>query len=235
MLEQAVTRTPKEAAVYFKTAPGSYGAHDRFLGVTVPNIRKIAKTLGKLSLEEIYPIMISPYNEERFLALVLLIDLFDRGSPSDQEAVYDFYQTHMDHVNNWNLVDLSAHRIVGAHLMSKEKAPLFEMAGSNHLWKRRIAMVATWFFIGRGECAWTFQLAKILLHDPEDLMHKAVGWMLREAGKKDLPGLKAFLNRHKETMPRTMLRYAIERFSFEERHHFMHNHSNSLPSIIERR
>lgn len=216
-------RVPLERhTIYFKTAPGTYGAHDRFLGITVPNLRKLCKTCPPLSFNEIQGFITSPYNEERLFALFVLIDLFEKGEGATRTQVYDFYLQHKSFVNNWNLVDASAHKILGAHLWDLQSLDILKtLVPSPSLWDRRIAIVALWFFIKKGEVGPTLELSARLLQDPEDLMHKAVGWMLREVGKQDLKALHDFLTQHKTHMPRVMLRYAIERFSKEERQGYM--------------
>jgi len=207
MLKEAITIPKEKCARFFKTGPGQYAQHEQFLGVRVPDLRRIAKQLKTLSLDEIETLLESPFNEKRFLALILLVDRYQKGK---QEEIYHFYLDHLDRVSNWNLVDASAHLIVGAHLIKRDKAVLLELARSHDLWRRRVAIVATWFFIRKKELDWTFKLAEMLLGDEEDLMHKAVGWMLREAGKKDEKRLRSFLKEHEPKMPRTMYRYAIE-------------------------
>jgi 3-methyladenine DNA glycosylase AlkD len=208
-----ITLCPEKATAFFKTAPGTYGAHDQFLGVTVPSLRKIMKSYGHLSLEDLVRLLHSSYNEERLMALFLMVRTYDRGDESIKGRVYHAYVDHMDQVNNWNLVDASAHLIVGAHLQKRDRDILHTWAQSPVLWHRRIAIVASWAFIKQGDLMWTFQLAQKLIKDPEDLMHKAVGWMLREAGKKDETALRAFLKDHGSAMPSVMRRYAMERLS----------------------
>lgn len=219
----SLPRVPLERhTLYFKTAPGTYGAHDRFLGLTVPVLRQFARTCPSLTLNQIQVFLTSAYNEERLLALYWLIHIFEKGEEEMRLEVYDFYLTHKAHVNNWNLVDASAHKIVGAYLwQQKQWGLLKELALHESLWDRRIGVVASWYFIKKGDLAPTLELAQMLLADSEDLMHKAVGWMLREVGKQDTKVLQAFLYQHKTRMPRVMLRYAIERFSKEERMAYM--------------
>lgn len=206
-------------ARFFKTGIGEYAAHDKFLGVTNPILRKIAKQYKDLELNEIHQIINSPYNEERMLCLFILSAKFKLKK--NQDEIYEFYIKNMGHVNNWNLVDCSAHLIMGAHLEDKPRDILLNLANSTDLWERRIAIVATWWFIRQNDLEWTIKLSKILLNDKEDLMHKAVGWMLRELGKKDVLVLTKFLNEYKHQVPRTMLRYAIEKYSLDERKMFL--------------
>ncbi len=196
---------------FFKTGKGEYAEHDKFLGVSIPEIRKVAKNYYHLELGEIESILLSPYNEERFLALVLLVEKYE----SSPKAVFDFYIKNLDHANNWNLVDASAHLIVGKHLLNSDKSFLLTLAKSKNMWHRRVAIVSTWYFIRNNQYDWTLRLAEILLNDTHDLIHKATGWMLRELGKKDESILLKFLEKHKAKMPRTMLRYAIERLGKE--------------------
>jgi len=192
-----------------------YGEHDRFIGVTVPTLRKIAKSYYNLDMEDLSRLITSEFNEERFLALAILIMQYQKAQ--DKEFFYNFYLNNIKYVNNWNLVDASAHHVIGAYLWDKEKDYLFTLTKSEILWERRIAMVATWYFIKNNELDTTFEIAKLLLNDKHDLMHKAVGWMLREAGKKDEKQLIDFLDRYISQMPRTVVRYAIEKFPEEVR------------------
>lgn len=201
--------------MFFKTNEGEYGEHDKFIGVTVPTLRKIAKSYYNLDAEDLSQLIASEFNEERFLALAILIMQYRKAH--DKEFFYNFYLNNIKYVNNWNLVDASAHRVVGAYLWDKEKDYLFTLTKSEILWERRIAMVATWYFIKNNQLDTTFEIAKLLLNDKHDLMHKAVGWMLREAGKKDEKQLIDFLDRYISQMPRTAVRYAIEKFPEEVR------------------
>lgn len=219
-LKSAVTLTQKEATRFFKTDIGSYAANDIFMGVTVPNLRKIAKTFATLNINDIQKLIISPINEERFLALVILVNQFQK-SVGNRTRIYDFYIENLNFVNNWNLVDASAHHIVGAYTFDKDRSILAALSNSENLWERRVAIISTWYFIRKNDLEWTLKLSETLLNDPHDLMHKAVGWMLREAGKKDEKVLLRFLDAHADTMPRTMLRYAIEKLSEPERKKYL--------------
>lgn len=203
--------------VFFKTGPGEYAEHDQFMGISVPDLRKIAKQYRGLSRSELHTLIESSFNEERLLALFILVDQYQRGDVLIKNELYQFYLDNLKQVNNWNLVDSSAHLIMGAHLLHADKSILIELAHSKLLWERRISVVATWYFIRQNQLEWTMQIAKILLHDDHDLIHKAVGWMLREAGKKNQAVLVEFLEQHAHQMPRTMLRYAIEKFAPEQR------------------
>jgi len=217
LLRQASLQSPAPKGVFYKTGPGDYAAHDRFMGVNVPTLRKIAKTFPDLSLDELETLLKSKINEERFLALVILVKQYQKASTYQKEALYQFYRDNLRHVNNWNLVDASAHLILGVHLEDKDKSVLSSLAKSEILWERRIAGVSTWHFIRKGHLRWTFEMAMLLLKDPHDLIHKAVGWMLREAGKRDEKQLMEFLDQH----GKTMLRYAIEKFPEHKRKHYL--------------
>ncbi|WP_233418854.1 DNA alkylation repair protein [Rickettsia tamurae] len=175
----------------------------------------MAKSYYNLDVGDLSRLITSEFNEERFLVLAILIMQYQKAQ--DKEFFYNFYLNNIKHVNNWNLVDASAHHIIGAYLWDKEKDYLFTLTKSEILWERRIAIVATWYFIKNNELDTTFEIAKLLLNDKHDLMHKAIGWMLREAGKKDEKQLIDFLERYILQMPRTMLRYAIEKFPEEVR------------------
>ncbi|WP_342447532.1 DNA alkylation repair protein [Rickettsia fournieri] len=183
------------------------------MGVTVPTLRTIAKSYYNLDMEDLSQLITSEFNEERFLALAILIMQYQTAQ--DKEFLYNFYLNNIKHVNNWNLVDASAHHIIGAYLWNKKKDYLFTLTKSEILWERRIAIVATWYFIKNNTLDTTFEIAKLLLNDKHDLMHKAVGWMLREAGKKDEKQLIDFLDCYTLQMPRTAVRYAIERLPQE--------------------
>lgn len=197
--------------IFFKTGPGQYAEGDQFIGVSVPNLRIIAKQFKNLPITDITTLLTSPFNEERLLALFILVDQYTKASEEKKEELYQFYLNHLSYVNNWNLVDASAHLIVGAHLLEKDKSLLVRLAQSQNLWERRTAIVATWYFIRHNNLEWTFKIATMLLDDTHDLIHKAVGWMLREASKRNEAELRDFLDTHATRMPRTMLRYAIEK------------------------
>ncbi|MGL4426179.1 MAG: DNA alkylation repair protein [Alphaproteobacteria bacterium] len=221
-LRDSVSVSPAKAAVFFKTAPGHYAEHDQFMGVTVPNLRKIAKLFREESLAVLKELLLSKINEERLLALFILVNQYQKADPPSQQALCAFYVENLIYVNNWNLVDASAHLILGAHLWDKDRSILRELAKSDNLWKRRISIVSTWWFIRKGELDPTFQIASLLLQDNHDLIHKATGWMLREAGKQKEGALLDFLKEHTHEMPRTMLRYAIEKLPATQRSHFLH-------------
>lgn len=207
--------------LFFKTSPGDYSEHDKFLGIRVPNLRKVAKKYYNLSLDDNQILLQSEYNEERLLALIILIAQYQKAEPELKSRIYQYYLNHLTFVNNWNLVDSSAHHIIGAHCFPNSFDPILELVSSNSLWDRRIAIVATFHFIKKRQLNLTYQIAKTYLSDKEDLIHKATGWMLREAGKVNLASLRVFLDQHASYMPRTMLRYAIEKMDINERKHYL--------------
>ena len=221
LLVLASPEAAKSSARFFKTGPGQYGEGDFFIGVKVPVLRNLARDFRKLPPEEVAILLRSPVHEERLLALLILVLVVAKADDARRKAIYDFYLTNTKHVNNWDLVDGSAPALVGAYLMDKSRKPLVGLAKSTSLWERRIAVVATQHFIRHGEFDDTLRISRILLSDKEDLIHKAAGWMLREVGKKHEPTLESFLDEHGADMPRTMLRYAIERFSPEKRRLFL--------------
>lgn len=214
--------TPAQVAAYFKTGHGQYAQHDRFLGITVPTLRKIAHQLLDLTLVDVALLLASPFNEERLLALIILVQQYQLAAAAQQENIYQFYHNNLDYINNWNLVDSSAHLILGAHLFHGDCAVLYNLAQAAQWWRRRIAIVATWYFIRKSSLAVTFSLAHLLHTDPHDLVRKAVGWMLREAGKKDATRLLNFLLAYGQQMPKPMLRSAIERLSPTQKN-LLHN------------
>lgn len=193
---------------FFRTGAGEYGEGDQFLGVTVPNLRIVTREFRDLPRDSVMELLHSAWHEERLLALLILVEQFRR----DPDATYALYMANTAHINNWDLVDASAPAIVGGWLATRSRAPLRKLAKSRSLWERRIAIVATQRFIRDGEFNDTLEIAKLLLGDEHDLIHKATGWMLREVGKRNHDVLVAFLDEHAREMPRTMLRYAIERF-----------------------
>jgi len=228
LLNQISQTEPAPKGIFYKTGAGEYAEHDRFMGISVPTLRKIAKDFSVLTLSEIESLLMSLFNEERFLGLVILVQQYQKGNLENQKERYDFYLNNLKYVNNWNLVDASAHLIVGAYLMDKDRTVLEELAYSNDLWERRVSIVSTWAFIRKKDLEWTFRVGEKLLKDSHDLIHKAVGWMLREAGKQDETGLKDFLGRYGPSMPRTMLRYAIERFPEDERQRYLRGGNNNF-------
>lgn len=197
---------------FFKTGPGEYGEGDRFIGVRVPVLRKLAKDCRDTSLEDAESLLGSPIHEERFMALLLLMQHYKKGPEALKQRIYKLYIKNTRFINNWDLVDVSAEHIVGHWLQERYKAPLYRLARSRDLWERRIAIISTFCYIKRNRHDDTLKLSEMLLGDGEDLIHKAVGWMLREVGKRDFEAEETFLKLHYRVMPRTMLRYAIEKF-----------------------
>ena len=197
---------------FFKTGPGDYGEGDRFLGIRVPAIRKKVRSFAKVPIGEILILLKSSFHEERLFALLVLVDKFSRGNAEEKTQIYRLYLAHTQYINNWDLVDSSASQIVGAFLADRSTRPLLKLAESESLWERRIAIIATHFFIRLNHFSDTLRIAHILRDDPEDLIHKAVGWMLREVGNRDVAAEEKYLKHHYKDMPRTMLRYAIEKF-----------------------
>ncbi|MBI5917872.1 MAG: DNA alkylation repair protein [Nitrosomonadales bacterium] len=211
--------SPEMAVVlqrFFKTGPGEYGEGDRFLGIKVPMLRALAKQQDA-SLATISALLASEFHEERVFALLLLMQFYKHGTVHDKTAAYELYLSRTRHINNWDLVDVSAPHIVGHYLADKPRERLYELAASASLWERRIAIIATFHFIRLHQFDDTLHLAALLCDDRHDLMHKAVGWMLREVGKRDQAVEEAFLLPRYRTLPRTLLRYAIERFPEERR------------------
>ena len=206
---------------FFKTGPGEYGEGDRFLGIRVPDVRKLVKKYRELSITDTKRLLRSPLHEERLLALLLLVHAFSAGDEKIQKSIYDIYLENTGFINSWDLVDVSAEHIVGAYLFNKSRKPLYELVRSDLLWDKRISVMATFHFIRRDEFDETIRIAKILLSDSEDLIHKAVGWMLREVGKRHLETEEAFLKANCRNMPRTMLRYAIEKFPESKRQRYL--------------
>lgn len=215
---------PQKAKIiqgFFKTGKGEYGEGDVFLGITVPESRKIAIKFKNLEFTDIANLLKSKIHEERLIALLILVDNFNLGDEKIQKKIFDFYLKNTKYVNNWDLVDLSADKIVGGYLFSRgsfdfaqdtNSSTLIKLASSKNLWERRIAMIATYYFIKNNKFDDALKIAEILLLDRHDLIQKAVGWMLREVGNRDLKTEIGFLNKHYKKLPRTMLRYAIEKF-----------------------
>lgn len=206
---------------FFKTGPGEYGEGDVFLGLTVPQLRKLARDCHDLTEEEILELLYSDYHEARLLGLIIWVNAYPRATEAEKERIYRLYLKHRARINNWDLVDTSAPQIVGCHLLKRPRGPLYELARAKPMWDRRIAILSTFSFIRANDFDDTIRLAESYLSSPEDLMHKATGWMLREVGKRDDARLREFLDEHHQTMPRTMLRYAIEKFSPKDRAHYL--------------
>ncbi len=214
----------KASAWFFKTGPGEYGEGDEFIGVAVPNLRKVAKAHRDLSLAEIETLLKSKVHEERLLAVLILVMQYKQTDDYHKEEIYNFYLNHTEYVNNWDIVDSSAGYIVGNFLEERDKDVLIALARSSSIWERRIAIISTFYFIQKGNPEWSLKLAELLLDDEHDLIHKAVGWMLREVGKRcDQKILEDFLaeNERYKTMSRTMLRYAIERLPEKRRQAYL--------------
>lgn len=202
---------------FFKAAKGEYGEGDRFLGVTVPNIRAIAKLHKDISIEEIRELIQSEWHEVRLCALLIMVEKSKKKDEALRQQLFDLYLSQTDRINNWDLVDLSCRFIVGEYLLDKSRDILYQLAQSSLLWDNRIAIVSTYAFIRKGQLEDTYALSDLMMQHPHDLMHKAIGWMLREAGKRDSERLYDYVMSHRADMPRTMLRYAIEKFSPKER------------------
>lgn len=222
-LKKLALAKPPAKGIFFKTGPGDYAEHDKFMGISNILLRKLSKEYQGLGRGEIQLLIQSKFNEERMLALFILILQYQKGTRLEQEKIVQFYLKNLKYVNNWNLVDASAHLILGRYLFFDNNSDnvnddiLLVLSKSKILWERRVAVVATWYFIRNNKHNWTYRISKILLNDKHDLIHKAVGWMLRESGKKNKKMLITFLNDHASKMPRTMLRYAIEKFPNQER------------------
>ena len=206
---------------FFKTGAGDYGEGDRFLGIRVPVLREQAKKFEQTPLQEVQQLLKSPFHEERLCALFILVRQFRKGSSETKHRIYTLYLSNTLHINNWDLVDSSAYQIVGSYLETQDKSKLYELVKSKSIWERRIAILSTFHFIRQNQFEETLAISTLLLHDSEDLIHKAVGWMLREVGKRDLDREEAFLHEHYQQMPRTMLRYAIEKFPQSKRQKYL--------------
>ena len=202
---------------FFKTGKGEYGEGDLFLGVTVPNIRTIAKQHKDISLDVIRELMLSKWHEVRLCALLIMVEKSKKKDETLRKQLFDLYLAMTERINNWDLVDLSCRFIVGEYLLDKSHERLYQLAQSQLLWDNRIAIVSTYAFIRKGQLEDTYALSDLMMHHPHDLMHKAIGWMLREAGKRNPERLYAYVMERRADMPRTMLRYAIEKFSPKER------------------
>ena len=223
-LQQAAD--PERAKIlsrFFKTGKGQYGEGDVFLGITVPEQRVIAKEYRDLPLKDIENLLLSETHEHRLVALLILMIQYKKTDDRGRLEIADFYLCHTGRINNWDLVDLSAEKILGDYLYGKDKAVLYRLAGSQNLWEKRIAIMTTFAFIRKNVFEHTLRIAEMLLNDRHDLIHKAVGWMLREIGKRDLKSEEEFLEKHHRSMPRTMLRYAVERFAPDRKRYWMSN------------
>jgi 3-methyladenine DNA glycosylase AlkD len=207
----------KHLSYFFKTGKGEYGEGDKFIGATVPEQRKIAKKYADINFNDLQKILNSEFHECRLTALLILVERYKE----DKEKVFNFYIKNFRNINNWDLVDLSCPKIVGDYLFDKDRELLFGLVKSENMWERRVAIVSTYYFIKQNDLDDTFKIAKLLLNDKQDLMHKATGWMLREAGKKDKERLVVFIENNYYNIPRTALRYAIERFEENKRKYFL--------------
>ena len=207
---------------FFKTDKGEYGHGDLFLGVRAPKIRLIAKKHIDISITDMKTLIQSKYHEERFLGLIILVNKYAKTKDKkNRNQLYKIYVSSFKYINNWNLVDVTCPHVTGKHLIDKDRTILYKWAKSEDLWTKRIAMVSTFSFIRKNDLEDTFKIAEILLHDEHDLIHKAVGWMLREAGKRDIKKEETFLKKYYKTMPRTMLRYSIEKFPETKRQKYL--------------
>lgn len=214
------TADPERAVNYrrfFKTGKGEYGEGDQLIGITVPEIRKVAKKHKDLEIDELTELLKSPVHEERMTALIIMTMKY----PKDEENIYNLYIKNTKYINNWDLVDVTCPRIVGAHLLDKPRDILYEFASSNDIWEKRIAIISTAMFTRNNDFSDTLNISEILLNDTHDLIHKAVGWMLREVGNRDMGVEERFLKKHYKEMPRTLLRYAIEKFPEEKRQRYL--------------
>jgi 3-methyladenine DNA glycosylase AlkD len=224
MSEMDVMQNPVHAQLeqrFFKTGKGQYGEGDVFIGLTVPQTRLVCKKYEDLSIDELEKLLESPIHEHRLAAVIIMRRQAERANSVLRKSLYDLYLRRSDRINNWDIIDISCHKIVGEYLADKDRTILYKLARSKQMWERRIAIISTAYFIDKNDLEDTFKIAKILLNDEQDLIQKATGWMLREAGKKDETRLKEFLDRYASTMPRTMLRYSLERLHPADRAHYM--------------
>ncbi len=222
LIKDLTNRASDNFPNWFKQGTNQYAEHDRFLGIRVPEIRQIIKPYEDLSLGSIEQLLQSIFNEIRQAALFILVRQYQTVTiDTSKKKIFNFYKKNFKYINNWNLVDSSAHLIVGAYLFDKEKTILYQWAEDKNLWKRRIAIVATWYFIRQGSVQDTLHIARLLFKDGEDLLHKATGWMLREVGKRYPSKLEEFLKQYHLSMPRVMVRYAIEHFPESKRKKYL--------------
>ncbi|UZE93073.1 MAG: DNA alkylation repair protein [Candidatus Nealsonbacteria bacterium] len=218
---KASVKKSKNLQRFFKTEPGEYGERDIFLGIKVGDLRKIAEKYKNLSLKGIEKLLYSKIHEERLVALLILVQKFQTDDERLKEKIFKLYLKNTNYINNWDLVDLSADKIIGEYLSDKPREVLYKLAMSKNLWERRIAIMSTFQFIKNNEFKETLKILEMLLEDGHDLIHKAAGWMLREIGKRSLETEEKFLKKHYQKMPRTMLRYAIERFPEKRRQAYL--------------
>ena len=206
---------------FFKTGRGEYGEGDVFLGIIVPNQRKIAGKYKFLNLKDIQYLLNSKFHEERMVALFILVEQYKKGDELLRKKIFDFYLNNTKKINNWDLVDLSAVKIIGHYLYGKDKSVIYKFIKSKNIWERRIAVMATLYFINQKQYKDALQVCENLLHDNHDLIHKATGWMLREIGKRNMDVEEEFLKKYYKIMPRMMLRYAIEKFDIKKRQFYL--------------
>ena len=223
LLKTGNKKTAETLQWFFKTGEGEYGEGDKFLGLKVPQIRNIAKSNKDLTFVEIQKALKSKFHEERLCALLILVERYTKSGENEKEKIVEFYLDNTMYINNWDLVDLTAPKILGKYLLNRNKEILYKLSSSDNLWKRRISILATFEFISKKQFNDSLKIAKILLNDDHDLIHKAVGWMLREIGKRSLETEERFLKKHYKKMPRTMLRYAIEKFPEKKRLAYLNN------------
>jgi len=221
LLQLSNPEKAKNLSRFFQTGKGQYGEGDVFLGIAVPEQRRIAKRYLNLPLDDIQELLSSEIHEHRLTALLILVSKYGKADNPGKEEIFRFYLKNTENINNWDLVDLTAPKIVGDYLLNKDTSILFKLAKSNNLWERRIAVLSTFKFIDNNDFEDALSISKLLLHDKHDLIHKAVGWMLREIGKKDQKIEEHFLSKHHMQMPRTMLRYAIEKFEENKRKSYL--------------
>lgn len=222
IIKNSIDSTPENVSKFFKTGKEEYAEFDKFLGIKTSTLRKIAKDYSDITLTVIESFLQSKFNEERLFALIVLVMQYKKADTNTRKNIYQFYLKNICHVNNWNLVDNSAHHILGANLYKGEdRKILLKLSESSNLWNRRISIVSTWYFIKQQDFFYTTRIAKLLINDKEDLIHKACGWMLREMGKQNNEELVNFLDLHYHIMPRTMLRYSIEKFSDDIRKNYL--------------
>ncbi|MPR33856.1 DNA alkylation repair protein [Salmonirosea aquatica] len=199
-----------QVARFFQTGPGQYAEGDVFWGISNPEVRKVARQWQHLEFEAVENLLRDPVHECRFAALLIWVRQYPKASEAQRQAIFESYLAHLEYINNWDLVDLSARDIVGRHLFDKDRSVLYDLAQRSHLWSQRVSLIATFYFIRKNQFADFLALAELLLSHEHHLIHKAIGWMLRETGKRDLDVMEEFLHRHIERLPRTSLRYAIE-------------------------
>jgi 3-methyladenine DNA glycosylase AlkD len=235
--ELAQLGNPEAVAIlqrFFKTGPGEYAEGDRFRGIKVPVLRAVVKKHSELELSELEQLLHSAFHEDRLLSLLIMVRKFERGDELLRTLIYKLYLKNTSVINNWDLVDSSAPQIIGGYLWERDRKPLYRLARSRSLWERRISILATAFFIRRDDFGDTVAIAEMLLGDRHDLIHKAVGWMLREIGKRSLQIEREFLEKHAAAMPRTMLRYALEKFPDSERRRYMSAGKAENRSVIQK-